>query len=235
MSDTSPTLRYVVYDILGDLKQLYSEAEITPYKVAYWVLVFADTLRRQHMQKIDSGAFTHRFDVDVHVDGITGRNYIEIPKAIYDFDKDDGIDYITYAPGVDPDLPGFASVTFTRTTPSQSARLYFRDEEKPSPSNPYFYRLNSYIWLLGVESISITQVEAGLKTTLAITDLNLDLDVVLDLPVHLIPSLKFQILNLGRFVLQIPRDLLNDGSSVVQGKMPKDKIVTETPQNQSQE
>lgn len=30
-----PTLRYVVYDILGDLKQIYKDAIISPFKTAY--------------------------------------------------------------------------------------------------------------------------------------------------------------------------------------------------------
>ena len=56
----------------------------------------------------------------------------------------------------------FWPVKFTRTSPTKMQRLYFRDEETPSPDNPYFYRLNDRIYLLGVEQINITEVEVGL-------------------------------------------------------------------------
>jgi hypothetical protein len=221
------TLRFVVYDILGDLKQIYDDAQLTPFKVFYWVMVFADRLRKQHIEKIDSGAFVYRFDnILVYIDPITGRNYFELPAAIYDFDNDDGIDYITYPPTMDLSLPMFSSTTFTRTTPGKAARLYFREEERPSPGNPYFYRQNKYIYLLGVEEINITKIEAGLKTTLDPASLTTDIDAQFDFPSDLIPVLKRQLLDIGRFVLQIPTDLVNDGASFDSKQFPQQKIAS---------
>ena len=49
------TLRMVVYDILRDLKQVFPDANITPFQVTYWVMVHADKLKKQHVQKRDTG------------------------------------------------------------------------------------------------------------------------------------------------------------------------------------
>jgi hypothetical protein len=227
MSNKSSTIRYVVYDLLNDLQQIYDDAKLTPFKIFYWVMVHADRLRKLHIEKIDSGAYVYRFDdIVVSVDPVTGRNYFELPAAIYDFDKDDGIDYVIYPPEYDKSLPMFAASSFTRTTVSKAARLYFREEEKPSPSNPYFYRQNKYIYLLGVEEINLTKVEAGLKTSLEPASLTTDIDAPFDFPQDLIPVLKRQILDLGRFVMQIPADLINDGAAFDSKNMPTQKLVS---------
>src|SRR5664279_2666499 len=106
--DNRPTIRFVVYSLLSDLKQVYAGADLTPFKVFYWVMTYADQLRSQHVAKDKGGAFTERFIVDVKVDPVSGRNYFELPKAIYDFEKDGGIDYMSYAPDVDLSLPVWA-------------------------------------------------------------------------------------------------------------------------------
>jgi hypothetical protein len=225
--NNAATIRFVVYDLLNDLKQIYDDAALTPFKVYYWTLIHADRLRKLHIEKIDSGAYVYRFDnVVVSVDPVTGRNYFELPAAIYDFDKDDGIDYITYPPIYDLSLPMFASTTFTRTTPGKAARLYFREEERPSPSNVYFYRQNKYIYLLGVEEINLNAIEVGLKTSLAPAALDTDIDAAFDFPQDLIPVLKRQILDMGRFVMQIPADLINDGNVFDSKNMPTQKLVS---------
>jgi hypothetical protein len=231
--NTNATIRFVVFDLLNDLKQVYDDAQLTPFKVFYWVMIHADRLRKQHIEKIDSGAYVTKFDVAVSVDPKTGRNYFELPAAIYDFDKDAGVDYITYPPEFDLSLPVFASTTFTRTTPGKAARLYFREDEKPTPANPYFYRQNSKIWLLGTEQININFIEVGLKASLGVNDPTIDIDQPLDLPQDLLPTLKRQILDMGRFVLMIPRDLANDGASFDNKNMPTNKIVSVNDMNQT--
>lgn len=234
MNDNA-TIRFVVFDLLNDLKQIYPDAALTPFKIFYWTLVHADRLRKLHIEKIDSGAFTYKFDnIPVEVEAITGRNRFELPAAIYDFDKDDGIDYLTYPPEIDMSLPMFASATFTRTTPGKAARLYFRQDEKPTPANVYFYRQNKYIYLLGVEEINLTKVEAGLKTSLAPASLTTDIDQPFDFPQDLIPVLKRQILDLGRFVMQIPADRINDGAAFDSKTMPTQKLVSVNSDQQQQ-
>lgn len=221
------TLRFIVYDILGDLKQVYKDADITPLKVTYWVLVHADRLKKLHIEKRDSGAYvTPTFDIDVSVDPTNGRNYFELPTNIYDIQKDGGIDYITYPPSFDSDYPMFAGVVFTRVNVSEIRRLYYREDEKPSPSNPYFYRLQDRIYLLGVEQINLTSIEAGLYATFSPTASDLDLDAEFDFPQDLVPTLKRQIMDMGRFALMIPNDLKDDGAPLQSQGMPSDKLVS---------
>ncbi len=220
------SLRLVVYDILNDLKQIYDDADLTPYKVFYWVMIHADRLKKQHMEKIDSGAFSTPFILTVNVEPDNGRNYFTLPASIYDIDKDGAIDYITYTPAVDLSLPTFASVTFTRTTPSKAGRLYFREEETPAPDNPYFYRQGDKIYLLGVEQINLTEIEVALKLSFDPTDTTIDLDDEFDFPSDLIPILKRQLLDMGRFVLNIPKDAINDGAGFDSKVMPNQKLIS---------
>ena len=224
--NNSATIRYVVYNLLNSLKQIYDDASLTPFKVFFWVMTLADQLRYQHIVKSGTGAFVYKFDVDVEVDSVTGRNYFTLPSGIYDMEEDGGIQYISYAPGVDLSLPTFASVTFTRTSPEKAARLYFRKEEIPKPQNPYFYRQNEKIFLLGVEEINLTSVEAGLRTSLNPADLSINIDTPLDIPANLLPILERRILDLGRFAMAIPSDLQNDGAAWESKNFPTQKLVS---------
>jgi|WetSurSiteA1Bulk_404760.scaffolds.fasta_scaffold25970_2 hypothetical protein len=231
----APTIRFVVFDLLNDLQQIYDDSKLSPFKVFFWVMTFADRLRYQHVVKSDTGAFVYKFHVDVEVDSVTGRNFFTLPAAIYDLENDGGVQYITYPPEYDLSLPMFASTSFTRTSPEKAARLYYRSEECPSPSNPYFYRQNEKIWLLGCEEINLLHLEVGLKTSLAVADPLTDIDLPLDLPVHLLPVLKRQILDIGRFVLSIPVDRVNDGTSFDSKVMPTNKITSVNDIDQTQQ
>lgn len=226
MSDNSATIRYVVYNLLNSLRQIYDDAALTPFKVCFWVMTLADQLRYQHIVKSGTGAYVYKFDVAVSVDPVTGRNYFELPASIYDMEDDGGIQYIAYPPSVDLSLPSFAGVTFTRTSPEKAGRLYFRKEEFPKPSNPYFYRQNEKIFLLGTEEINLVSLEVGLRTTLAPANLDVNIDSPLDLPAHLLPVLERRVLDLGRFVMQIPSDKVNDGSEWESKNFPSQKLIS---------
>lgn len=207
MASSNTTIRYVAFDLLTTLKQNYQDADINIAQVVFWVLLHADRLRKAHVGEVDSGAYLVSFNaVTVLVDPITGRNYLVLPASIYDFDNDAGIEYITYQPEIDKDSPTFTSVQFTRTTIPESRRLYMREDEKPSPDNPYFYLVADRIYLLGVEQLNILTVEAGLYTSLNPIDSTLSLDDELDLPQELIPQLKQEILNMGAFVINMPNE-----------------------------
>ena len=230
MAVDGATLRYVVYDILRDFKQAYSEADISEFQLTYWVLVHADRMRKQHIQKIDSGEYISIFEVLVDTDG-NGRKSIELPGRIYDFDLDKGIAFITYEQ--DGGLPEFTTVTFNRTTPAAAKRLYFRTEETPDEDNPYFYRVNDDLFFLGVESVTMTSVEVGLYTTLNPADTSLDLDQPFDFPQDLIPTLKRQIIDMGMFVMNVPKDLISDGVDS-RGETPTRKMISVNDMNQQQ-
>jgi hypothetical protein len=228
------TIRYVVFNLLNSLRQVYTDAALTPFKVFFWVITLADQLRYQHIVKSDTGAFTYKFEVDVEVDPVTGRNFFTLPTGIYDMENDGGITYITYPATFDMSLPLFVSTTFTRTAPEKAARLYFRSEEVPTPQNPYFYRMNEKIFLLGVEEINLRSIEVGLKTSLGPADLTIDIDTPLDLPAHLLPILERRVLDLGRFVMMVPADKINDGTEWESKNVPTQKLISVNADQQQQ-
>lgn len=205
---TQATLRYIASDILRSLQQNYDSAEIALPQVIYWIMIHADRLKKMYLGQAnyDSGAFVNSFLVDVAVDPDNGRNYFVLPVSIYDFDQERGIEYITYSPGIDSNTPVFTSVQFTRTTIPKSSRLYMREDETPSPSNPFFYRISDRIYFLGVEQIDILEAEVGLKTSFQPVNSALDIDVVFDFPQELLPQLKRELLAMGLFVLKTPKE-----------------------------
>ncbi len=224
MAVNGVTLRYILYDILRDFKQRYSQADISEYQIVYWILIHADRLRKLHIEKRDSGEYLSIFDVVVNITS-GGRKYITLPARIYDFDIDKGIDFITYEQRSTDAVPIFSQVTFGRTTPSKMKRLSYREEETPSPDNPYFYRVGDTLPFIGVEDVPMPNVEVGLFTSLNPTDTSLDIDQAFDFPQDLVPLLKRQVLDLGLFLLQVPKDLLNDGVDTT-GAVPQKKLVS---------
>jgi hypothetical protein len=219
------TIRMVVYDILRDLKQVFPDANITPFQVTYWVMIHGDRLKKLHIQKRDTGEFISLYsDVPVLKSAIKGY-YFVLPVNIYDIEMERGIEYITYPVNFDSD-PILASTVFSRTTPLGMRRLYMREGERPSPRNPYFYRIGADIMLIGVDSLVLPSVDIALKATLSPNDLNMDLDQEFAFPQDLLPTLKRQILDMGRFVMMIPEDLKNDGVDSRTGKIPDNKIIS---------
>jgi len=204
---TQATLRHIVFDILRTVKENHPDAAVTVAQCAYWVIVRADRLRKVHIGQMSSGAFLSTFlDLETLVDPDTGRNYFVLPAAIYDFDDDKGIEYITYQAQIDLNDPVFTSTQFTRTTIPRTRRLYMSEDERPTPSNPYFYRSGDRIYFLGVEQIDLLKVEVGLFTTLLPVDATLDLDEVFDFPSELLPQLKAEIVAMGLFIVKLPKE-----------------------------
>lgn len=220
------TLRYIANDILTTLKLKNDDAQIKLNHVVYWVQIYADRLKVQHFNKIDSGAFLHTFiNVPVLINSITHQKYVELPSAIYDLDKDKAIDYVSYAPDVDSCSPAFTSITFGRTTPKDAKQLYWRKETTPSPSNPYFYReAMKYIYFLGFECIDLQFVNLGLLSSFNPAS-PCPLDDEFDFPPELLPVLQRQILDLGRLALMIPDERLNQGNDDPDEAMPKSKLM----------
>ena len=223
------TLRYIVYDILRDFKQRYANADISEYQMVYWVLVHADRLRKLHIEKRDSGEYIALHEVPVVSTGV--RKYIVLPARIYDFDLDRGISFVTYTQRSGDAVPIFTQVTFGRTTPAEAKRLSYREEEEPSPENPYFYRVGNNIYLLGVEDVPMEDVEVGIYSSLNPTSMSLDIDAYFDFPQDLVPILKRHVMDLGLFALNVPRDLTNDGVDTEQGTQQK-KFVSVNDINQ---
>lgn len=232
------TLRTVVDDLQKDFKQVFDDKQVQPSQIAHWVIMVGNRLLSQHIGKRDSGAFLSIYP-DVPIDVATSndtqnlvknRKHIKLPATIFDYTKDGGIEYISYY--METDEPGcppaFTRQTFTRTTPSDVQRIYMSRYEKPSPTNPYFYRAHEYVYLLGIECINPKAVEVGLYSTLKpITDQTLKLDDPFEFPEELLIQLKRQVLDLGRFVLVIPEERRNDGVDTSESKaMPMNKLTS---------
>jgi len=238
----SATLRYIIQDIHTALQQNIDDAKITLAQVLFHTLTIADRLKLQHIEKRDSGVFLHIYD-DVPVvktdtgtnpDIIRNRHYLDLPASVYDMDKDRGISYISYVQFDDTCVPPFTFVQFSRTTPSQAQILYMTDEETPSPSNPYFYMVGTKAYLLGTECISLNKVEVGLYSSFNIDEYfsaSCLLDEPFDFPPELITVLRREVLDLDRFILMVPRDLVNDGANELDD-VPKSKLISVNPQQQ---
>lgn len=229
-------LRHIVDDIAQDLKQVLDDKAIQTSQVAYWVVLIGNRLKSQHIGKRDSGAFLAVYD-NVPVDEVTvsslpneikNRKFFILPQSIYDYDMDRGIEYISYCLEEPQEgcPPSFTNVTFNRTSPSKSRRLYYSKYEVPSPSRPYFYVVHDHVYLLGIECVDIASLEIGIYSTLNPVE-KIDLDAVFDFPDELLAILKRQVVDLGRFSLLMPEEKTNDGANRVSARaVPTNKLVS---------
>lgn len=91
---------------------------------------------------------------------------------------------------------------------------------------PYWYRVGDRIYFLGTECINICGIEIGLYLSLA-PDTVCDLDEPFPFPDELIVIMQRHVLDLGRFVLMMPTDRVNEGTTSLElNDMPKSKIIS---------
>jgi hypothetical protein len=231
------TLKTIVNDISIGLGQITDDKKVLDIQIAHWVIMLANRIKSQHIGKRDSGAFLSIFaDVPIQTflvnsgpNQVKGRKYIKLPACIYDYDRDEGIDYVSfYLEDYEPNCPPpFTVQTLGRTTPIESQRLYYSRYEKPAPDNAYFYRVGDYIYLLGLECVNAKSIEIGIYASLKpVTDPTLNWDEPFDFPEETIPVLTRQVLDLGRFILLIPQERVNDGATSSTENVPTNKIVS---------
>ena len=236
------TLRQLAGSIHVQLKQSIDNADVTFAQAVFWTSFFINKVRYSKLTlqsskdgysaPIDTGQYLSiysdvpvtEFTANVNPNQVKGRRYFVLPAQVYNFDKDGGIDYITYSPFDEMCLPNWAGVKFQRTTPAKARRVYFSPYEKPAPNNPYWYRIGNYIYLLGIENIDISKVEVGLINTFdPFTLCNLDIEVG-DEEMH--DYITKSVLELGQFSLMIPKDTTNSGTDNTNvGDIPKAKII----------
>ena len=200
--------RYLAYELQTDLKSAYPDADIQFNQVLFWIRTVENQMRARHLKSTESGAYLAQFDdVPVLVDGI--RKYVVLPAAVYDMAFENGIEYITYERN---DVIAFTSIVFQATSPAGAPPLYDNPYTKPTPSNPYFYRVNQRIYFLGVEDIKLKKVEMGIYSALDPRASVIDLDSSVGLNEEQVHQLRIEVLNLGKFVLVIPKDRVEDGT-----------------------
>lgn len=206
----SSSLRIHIDETLTTVKQIFDDRSVSRAQVAYMYIICANKLKGQHIIKRSSGAFLTTFK-KIPVTVVDGRKQVDLPGSIFDFDEDDGIDYIAYHSNGDEHCPPrFTNVAFERTTPSMSAWLYNNAYTKPKPSLPYFYRTEGKIVFLGIEKVPIKFVEMGLY--LIIDPLQeIDIDAPFQFPDELLQDLKRMVLDLIRFNFVFPSKDDNSG------------------------
>jgi hypothetical protein len=234
-------LRIHVDETLTTIKQTFDDRSVSQAQVAYCYIVASNQLLSQHNAKRNSGAFLTVFDnIPINVAGQSGvkntvkdRKFIELPGLIFDYDKDDAVEYLAYTSDGGPNCPPrFTRTPFTRTDPSQAQWLYLHPQTTPSPKNPYFFRVGNLIYTLGLEGVPITHLEGGFYMT--IDPLNeIDLDAPFNFPQELMQTLKRLVIDLIRYNWFFPKDKANEGTDD-SGKANIPKVVSVNDQQPQQ-
>ena len=209
------TYRFLASDILELYNATTDDSELGLTQVIFWINTISNRIRMQHIRKLPTGAHLLIFQsVPISIEPNSKRKFFNLPRSVYDFSHEKGIDYITYQDVTDcKNPPAFTQNTFGATTARDSKRLYMDPYEEPSSVNPYFYRTDDKVFLLGLECIDVPKgLEMGLYATI---DPNIDgcnLDDEIDLSEELITVLRNEVLALGRFAFIIPNEKINEGA-----------------------
>lgn len=222
-------LKIVVDEVLVTIKQTFDDKEVGRPQAAYWVIITANKLLSQHIIKRDSGAFLTTFanvpvikPTSTSKNIIKGRKYVELPGFIFDYDKDDGVEYMAYYAEDDECEEPFMKRRITRTSPDKIDWLYRSENTKPSPKNPYWYRSGNILYLLGIEKVPVKEVEMGIYMTVDPLE-KIDLDADFNFPQELMDVLKRQVVDLARFSFLFPSDRSNEGTD--EASDPKSKSI----------
>jgi hypothetical protein len=218
------TYRYVVYDLQKNFNSTFDDADFTFNQILYWVMVVGNRLRVQQTLANNSDLFTSTFnDIPVLTDS-NGRKYIDMPVQIMDLPNNSGVVYITYNEETcNCEGPTFAQVWFQGVNVGSVQNLYGDEYMRPSSTNPYFYRIGhkvdgagvNRLYLLGVECIPVKTVEIAVKSSLDPKKL-CDIDEEIPLPDEMIQELVMQVLQLGKFIMMMPKENVNDGADETQ-------------------
>ena len=213
------TYRFVVYDLQKSFNAAFDDADFTFNQILYWVQVVANKMRVQQNSITNSDLYTSTFSsVPVQTDP-NGRQYIDLPVQIMDLPNNAGVVYMTYnIETCKCSGPTFAQIWFQPVNLGRVQGLYLDEYTKPSTKNPYFYRVGdkvdgvsvNRIYLLGTECITVEDIEIAVKSSLDPTTV-CNIDDNISLPDEAISDLINQVLQLGRFVMMMPSETLNDG------------------------
>jgi hypothetical protein len=182
-------------------------------------MVVANKLRVQQTLATNSDLFTSTFDDIPVLTDAKGRKYIDLPEQVMDLPNNAGIIYITYNEETcNCSGPIFAQVWFQGTSVGNVQHLYLDDYTKPSSTNPYYYRVGhkvdgtgvNRLYLLGIECAPVKTVEIAVKCSLDPKKL-CDIDEEIPLPDEMIQDLVMQVLQLGRFIMLMPKEVTNEG------------------------
>lgn len=238
------TYRYVANDIRTSLNKAFDDADIRITQIIYWIQVVANRIRVDQNEITESGLFISTFcEVPILLDK-KSRQYFDLPSAIMDLPNEKGVVYIAYnhETGCCCDGANFAQSYFQPTNVSSLRVLYMDEYTKPAPSNPYFYRIGdkfdgvavNRIYLVGTECIVVKDVEIAIRCSLDPANV-CDLDDQIPVPDERVEELMKAVLDIGRFVLLMPEERINQGSDETSMQQPAPPEVPSPPQIQEPE
>jgi len=204
MAQTS--YRYLVADIQKSFNMNFPDSNVTSPQILYWCRVAENFIRQRTLKVMMTGSYLTEFQsVPIVTDNI--RKWIVLPSQIVDLDNEKGVDYIMYQ----QPIPFGKQIRFVQTDVNVIDRLYYNPYETPSPSNPYFYRVGQNIYILGVENVSITNVQMGLYTSLDTRPSLIPIDSAIGIDEEQVPSLKELVFQYARMSLLAPKDRTEEG------------------------
>lgn len=211
--------RYLCYSLQESLKQVFTDQQITLEMMIFWVKCAVNKVKAKRMngRGYDSSSYLTIFtDVPTITQAtdtgniIAGEKYFTLPANILDGNLDRAIDWIAYkAPGSD----GIGNYQFfERTTFTKLYMMKFNPYMNPTPGHPYFVRENINVYLIGIKDLPIQVVSMGLFTSESpyIGDMNLDDEILLN-DEEVIDVINTVVM-IGRFVLLIPKERIQEGS-----------------------
>ncbi|MFI4962849.1 MAG: hypothetical protein ACHP6H_03225, partial [Legionellales bacterium] len=203
------TYRYLIFNILESLKSVFPDASINEAQVYFWIANVENLFKKRHLQQHTTGSYLTRFGaVNVLYDG--PRQYMELPAAIFDYDFEKGIEYISYttALGTNP----FTQTFFQMVQANEAYRLYYSQYERPTPKNPYAYRVGSRLYFLGTETVSLKQVECALYSAVDPRYTMVNIDSFSSLNPEQVHDVEKEVLNLARWSLSVPDYRVESGA-----------------------
>lgn len=212
-------LSIIVDEIRTSIKQTFDDKIVSRAQVAQWVIIVGNQLLGQHIAKRNSGAFLSVYPVPVKISDnntfpniIKGRRYIELPSAIFDYDRDEGVEYMAFYDPSEGCKPEYRRKTITRTSPGQVQWLESNIHTKPSPDSTYFWRAGDVFYIVGIENVPVKEIEVGVYHTIDPLE-KIDINKPFPFPQELLKELKRQVTDLARysFLFKGP-DNANDGS-----------------------
>lgn len=206
--------------IIADYQAINDDSDVTPAHALYWCIVAINDLRYKRGM-VTPGYYRKQYvNVPVHNGTVTdptvlqqGRKFVQLPSGFAVFDAPDGVEMVTYGleKTGDDKKPVFQTVTFYElSSPNALRKAGYSKHEDPSPSHPYFIRVGDKLMLIGVESVKVATVEMFVREAVQFSEIA-SLDEEVPLSNDLCMEVMRKVSAMSRFMLSIPKDLVNDG------------------------
>jgi len=202
------TYRYIANEISKTFNYNFPDSTVTFPQIMYWVLVAENYIRQRSLKVTMTGSFLTEFTAVPVLSDAQGRKYFTLPSQVLDLENEKGIDYILYQQG---NVPYGKQIRLQQTDADIIDKLYWNKYENPSPSNPYFYRVNQTIYTLGIENVPITTLQMGLYTALDTRPNQVNADSPIFINEEQVVSLREMVFGFAKLALVVPKDRMEVG------------------------